>query len=154
MQLTLPETIQILRKRAGLNQAELGSKAFNTTFDSGRTKIKNIELGKQRVSESDLNRLAECLDVPLGKLQSSPVNKNKTPGRPDDGIRISNKLVDMFPDLREYLEMLEKASRIDDVELIKYLSEKISEIWRGGPQLAADFSKGMSSNTEGRTDRA
>jgi transcriptional regulator with XRE-family HTH domain len=154
MQLTLAETIQILRKRAGLNQAELGSKAFNTTFDSGRTKIKNIELGKQRVSESDLNRIAECLDVPPEKLQSSTGNKNKTPGLPEDGIRISNKVVDMFPDLREYLEMLEKASRIDDVELIKYLSEKISEIWRGGPQLAADFPNGMSSNTKGRTDRA
>ena len=77
MRLTQTEIIQILRKRAGLNQAELGARAFNTTFDSGRTKIKNIELGKQRVNKEDLKRIAECLDVPQEQLQPTS-EKHKT----------------------------------------------------------------------------
>jgi hypothetical protein len=34
----------------------------------------------------------------------------------------------MFPELHEYLEMLEKASVIDDMDLIEYLSKKIASI--------------------------
>ena len=41
IELTQGEMIQILRKRAGRNQGQLGAEAFNTTPDSGRTKIKN-----------------------------------------------------------------------------------------------------------------
>jgi transcriptional regulator with XRE-family HTH domain len=135
MQLTQNEIIQILRKRAGLNQAELGSRAFNTTFDSGRTKIKNIELGKQRVSNDDLKRIAQSLDVPLEQIQPLPENKNTTAAQFKNGILISQKVVDMFPDLGEYLEMLEKASLIDDLDLIEYLSKRIADIWHNGPKL-------------------
>ena len=141
MQLTQSEIIQILRKRAGLNQAELGSRAFNTTIDSGRTKIKNIELGKQRASEDDLKRIAECLDVPLLQLQPSPQNKKGTSAPFSNGILISQKVVDMFPDLGEYLEMLEKASMIDDLDLIEYLSKRIADIWREGPKLGTQSPK-------------
>ena len=141
MQLTQSEIIQILRKRAGLNQAELGSRAFNTTVDSGRTKIKNIELGKQRVSDDDLKGIAQCLDVPLVQLQPSPQNKKTTTVQLKNGILISQKLVDMFPDLGEYLEMLEKASMIDDLDLIEYLSKRIADIWREGPRSGAQSPK-------------
>ena len=72
MQLTQPELIQILRKRAGLNQAELGSRAFETTLDSGRTKIKNLELGIQRATGDDLKRIARILRRdPAAKSQMS-----------------------------------------------------------------------------------
>ena len=127
MRLTQNEIIQILRKRAGLNQAELGSRAFNTTVDSGRTKIKNIELGKQRVSADDLKRIAQCLDVPLVQLQPSPENKKITSTQFKNGFLISQKVIDLFPDLGEYLEMLEKASMIDDLDLIEYLSKRIAD---------------------------
>ena len=153
MQLTQTEIIQILRKRAGLNQAELGSRAFNTTFDSGRTKIKNIELGKQRVSDDDLKCIAQGLDVPLEQLQPSPENKEMTSEQFKGGIRISQKVVDMFPDLREYLEMIEKASIIDDLDLIEYLSKKIAEIWRDGPKLVAQSPERIITTTEERVDR-
>ena len=108
MQLTQTEIIQILRKRAGLNQAELGSRAFDTNFDTGRTKIKNIELGKQRISEDDLKRIAKGLNVPLEQLQPSPADENMTSRQFKDDCLISRKVVDMFPGLREYLDMLEK----------------------------------------------
>ena len=147
MQLTQSEIIQILRKRAGLNQAELGSRAFNTTFDSGRTKIKNIELGKQRVSDADLKCIAQCLDVPLEQLQPSPENKKTTTAQFNNGILISKKVVDMFPDLGEYLEMLAKASLIDDLDLIKYLSKRIADIWRDGPRLGAQSPKRITTTT-------
>jgi transcriptional regulator with XRE-family HTH domain len=153
MQLTQSEIIQILRKRAGLNQAELGSRAFNTTIDSGRTKIKNIELGKQRVNDNDLKRIAECLDVPFEQLQPSPDNKKITTAQLKDGIPLSQKVVDMFPDLREYLEMLEKASRIDDADLIEYLSKRIADIWRKGPKLVAQSPNRIITTTKGRADR-
>ena len=141
MQLTQSEMIQILRKRAGLNQAELGSRAFKTTMDSGRTKIKNIELGKQRVTDEDLRSIAQCLDVPVQQLQPSPDNYKINTARFKDGFLLSKKVVDMFPELHEYLEMLEKASVIDDVDLIAYLSQKIAGIWQAGPKLATPSSK-------------
>ena len=147
MQLTQSEIIQILRKRAGLNQAELGSRAFNTTIDSGRTKIKNIELGKQRATEDDLKRIAKCLDVPLLQLQPSPLGKKWGSAPFNNGILISQKVVDMFPDLGEYLEMLEKASMIDDLDLIEYLSKRIADIWREGPKLGKQPPKTITTTT-------
>ncbi len=147
MQLTQSEIIQILRKRAGLNQAELGSRAFKTTIDSGRTKIKNIELGKQRVNDDDLKRIAQCLDVPPKQLQPSPKNKKITSMQFKDGIVISQKIVDMFPDLGEYLEMIEKASMIDDLELIEYLSKKLADILRAGPKLITQSEKRITKTT-------
>jgi transcriptional regulator with XRE-family HTH domain len=141
MQLTQSEIIQILRKRAGLNQAELGSRAFSTTIESGRTKIKNIELGKQNVSPEDLKCIARSLDVSLEQLQPFPRKNNLDSAPVQDGILISQKVADMFPDLREYLDMLEKASVIDDSDLIAYLSNKIADIWQNGPKVAMESQK-------------
>ena len=132
MQLTQTEMIQILRKRAGLNQAELGSRAFNTNVDSGRTKIKNIELGKQQATQDDLVRIAECLSVPLESLKAQNVNPSNIKAE-IQGILISPEVGDLFPGLGEYLEMLEKAAVINDFDLIEYLSNKIADIWRDGP---------------------
>ncbi|MDJ0985861.1 MAG: helix-turn-helix transcriptional regulator [Desulfobacterales bacterium] len=141
MQLTQSEMIQILRKRTGMNQAELGFRAFNTSMDSGRTKIKNIELGKQRVTEDDLKRIAQCLEVPVQQLQPLPGSDKIATGPYKEGILLSQKVVDMFPELQEYLEMLEKASVIDDFDLIEYLSKKIAGIWQDGPKTASPSSK-------------
>ena len=152
MRLTQPEIIQILRKRAGLNQAELGSRAFNTTFDSGRTKIKNIELGIQKPTDDDLRRMAECLDVPVEQLQLQPEGKYPSSGDTKNGIMISQKIIDLFPDLSEYLIMLEKAARIDDVDLIEYLSERISSILKEGPATDSISLNQKRASTEGRYD--
>jgi transcriptional regulator with XRE-family HTH domain len=135
MELTQTEIIQILRKRAGLNQAELGSRAFDTNPDSGRTKIKNIELGKQTPTDEDLERIALCLDVPVETLRPSSVSITTNSRVLADGVLISPKILNMFPDLADYLEMLEKATRIDDVDLIKYISHKISDTLREGPRF-------------------
>ena len=154
MELTQSEIIQILRKRAGYNQAELGARAFNTTPDSGRTKIKNIELGKQRVSEDDLKRIAQCLDVPAEQLQPPPPNQGTASVKSKNGALISQKIIDMFPELREYLEMLENAARIDDLDLIEYLSRKIANIWQDGPKAGVQSPKNIISSTKERADRA
>jgi transcriptional regulator with XRE-family HTH domain len=63
MELTLPEKIQLLRKRMGLNQGQFGAKAFNTSVETGRTKIKNIELGKQKPTADDLAQMSKVLEV-------------------------------------------------------------------------------------------
>ena len=153
MRLTQSEMIQILRKRAGFNQAELGSRAFDTTLDSGRTKIKNIELGKQRASDEDLKRIAQCLDVPVEQLQPPPKNQKITSAKLKNGTLISQKVVDMFPDLREYLEMLENAARIDDLDLIEYLSKKIADILQDGPKLGVQSVKNIIATAKERVDR-
>ena len=153
MQLTQPEMIQILRKRANLNQAELGSRAFDTNMDSGRTKIKNIELGRQRPTEKDLRQIAQCLDVPFEQLLVSPDGKSPPSGLSQGAVLISQKVVDMFPDLGNYLEMLEKAAGIDDHELVEYLAGKIGDIMRSGPVTDAPPDATITADTEGRLDR-
>ena len=151
MRLTQPEMIQILRKRAGLNQAELGSRAFDTNFDSGRTKIKNIELGIQKPTDDDLVRMAECLDVPVEQLQLTSGNESST-GIGRAGVRISQKVLDLFPDLGEYLVMMEKASKIDDSDLIEYLSGRIAVILKEGPSADSSSSTKQIASIEGRSD--
>ena len=138
MQLTQPEIILILRKRANITQAELGARAFETTPNSGRTKIKNIELGRQLSTGDDLRRIAECLDVPVEILEPRPENDETNAGKRDGGILISHKIVDMFMNLRKYLIMLNEAADSEDSELIVYLTKKIAGILQIGP--AADFS--------------
>jgi len=133
MRLTQPEIIQILRKRAALNQAELGSRAFDTTIDSGRTKIKNIELGNQLPTDDDLRCIAKCLDAPVEQLQPTPKGKETSSEDRKDGIQISQKVIDLFPGLDEYLVMLEKAAGMDDFDLIEYLSGRIAGILQEGP---------------------
>ena len=130
MQLTQPELIQILRKRAGMNQAELGSRAFETTFDSGRTKIKNLELGIQRPTDDDLKRIAECLQVPFELFQTNSDPDGNSSKKRQDGVLISQKIIDMFPDLGDYLAMLDKAARMADTDLKDELTERIAIILR------------------------
>jgi transcriptional regulator with XRE-family HTH domain len=149
MQLTQPEIIQILRKRANLNQAELGSRAFNTNMDSGRTKIKNIELGRQRPTEEDLRQIAECLSVPAGRLRAAADSKTTPAGVSKGAVLISQKVIGMFPDLGNYLEMLEKAAGIEDTELIEYLAGKIGDIMRGGPAADSASHSTITSGIEG-----
>ena len=149
MQLTQPEIIQILRKRANLNQAELGSRAFNTTMDSGRTKIKNIELGRQRPTEDDLRRIGECLDVPAEQLLVETDGRKNLSGSRQNGAVISQKIIDMYPGLGNYLDMLDKAAGIDDTDLIEYLTGKIGEILQSGPPAESDGAPSMTAEIEG-----
>lgn len=148
MQLSQPEIIQILRKRANLNQAELGSRAFSTTMDSGRTKIKNIELGRQRPTEDDLRCIGECLDVPVEQLMAESDGRHTASGDRRNGAVISQKIIDMYPGLGNYLEMLDKAAGIDDTELIEYLTGKIGEILQSGPEADSASSSPMTAGIE------
>ena len=149
MQLTQPEMIQILRKRASLNQAELGSQAFSTNMDSGRTKIKNIELGRQRPTEDDLRRMAEYLEVPVEQLMAATDIKGGPSAIRQGGVLISRKIIDMFPGLGNYLEMLDNAAGVEDFELIEYLTGKIGEILRSGPVADALPPATMAAGIEG-----
>ena len=133
MQLTQPEIILILRKRANITQAELGSRAFETTPNSGRTKIKNIELGRQLASDDDLKRIAKCLDVAIEMFEPKPEHNEIIADYREGGFLISQKIVDMFVNLRKYLEMLNEAADLGDSELIAYLSKKIASILQIGP---------------------
>jgi len=120
--------------------------------ESGRTKIKNIELGKQHVSIEDLKCIARVMGVPLEQLQPLQGKKNLDSAPEKMGILISQKVAAMFPGLREYLDMLEKASMINDSGLIVYLSEKIADIWQNGPKLNMESPKRNIKTVEERVD--
>ncbi len=127
MELTTPEIIQLLRRRAQMNQGDFGAKAFGTSYESGRTKIKNIELGKQVPTEMDLKKMARVLGVKPVELRHQ---KNLTP--PEKGMLIPQKTMDLFPGLEAYLDMLNKAVLLGDNDLIEYISEKISDLFHTG----------------------
>jgi transcriptional regulator with XRE-family HTH domain len=136
MELSLPEMIQIYRRRAGLNQGTLGAAAFSTSFESGRTKIKNIELGRQKPTPQDLENLARVLKLPLAALNSDSNGRNPgLAGPASAGIAVSDKTIGRFPGLDAYLEMLNKAVLLDDEELIDYIAEKLARLFAAPAQM-------------------
>ena len=132
MDLTQPEIIQILRRRVDMNQGTFGAKAFNTSFESGRTKIKNIELGKQTPTENDLIKMARVIGVSPeilnpGRQPTNPVNQRSA--NASGGIVINKRTLALVPGLGAYMDMLNKAVILDDKELIQHLAEKLSGIF-------------------------
>jgi transcriptional regulator with XRE-family HTH domain len=132
MKLTQPELIQVFRKRSQMNQGTFGSKAFDTSYESGRTKVKNIELGKQKPTEKDLKKMARVLGIsPRDLVPESEIGEGGGHPRPE-GLYISRQTLAYFPGLDVYLDMIDKAVRIDDKELISYISGKISVLFQSG----------------------
>jgi transcriptional regulator with XRE-family HTH domain len=130
MKLEQPEIIQILRRRAQLNQGDFGARAFDTSFESGRTKVKNIELGRQVPTQKDLEKMAAVLGVAVSDLIPSDPPAAGAAAASDNGFRIGKALLDAFPGLEDYLGMLEKAVKVDDTELIGYIADKIARLLR------------------------
>jgi len=127
MQLMQPEIIQILRRRCNMNQGALGAAAFDTSPESGRTKIKNIELGRQIPTPSDLEKMAGVLGVPVAALDPARAN-NPAVEAGDDDIVIHGKVLALLPGADVYIEMLNKAVRLDDRELIAHIAEKLAAL--------------------------
>jgi transcriptional regulator with XRE-family HTH domain len=126
MQLSLAEKLQILRKRTGLNQGAFGAKAFNLPFDSGRTKIKNIELGKQHPTDQEVEQMAQALGVSQTELSGDPgEGATGQGGEPC----VSLKVLDRFPKLGPYLEMLNKAVALEDEALIAHIGVSLADIF-------------------------
>ncbi len=131
MRLTQAEAIQVLRRRANMNQGDFGAKAFNTSYESGRTKIKNLELGKQKPTRDDLTKMARVLGVSEADIFPSDNGGSATAPDTIDGTTISSQTLVLFPGLEAYLDMLDKAVRIGDTELIAYIAEKMAAILSG-----------------------
>ena len=128
MELTLSEKIQLLRKRLGLNQGQFGAKAFNTNVETGRTKVKNIELGKQKPTPEDLTQMSKVLDVPPSVFHQgqSAEPLARVPLR--QGVLVDQAVLDRFEQLGPYLEMLNRAVFINDEELIEHIAGKLSGV--------------------------
>lgn len=132
MELYQPEIIQILRRRADMNQGTFGAKAFDTSFESGRTKIKNIELGKQTPTADDLKKMARVLGVSpeiLKPKKSLSSQARQTSANAPEGIVIHKKTIALVPDLGVYIDMLNKAVMLEDKELLQHIAEKLSDIF-------------------------
>ena len=127
MKLSQAETIQIMRKRTGMNQGELGARAFGTSFQAGRTKIKNIELGKQLPTSEDLENMAKALQIPLSVLLADAAEPSPDP-RCVTGIELEPSLLALFPGLDIYVDLLNKAARLRDMELIEHITAKICDL--------------------------
>jgi transcriptional regulator with XRE-family HTH domain len=128
MELTLSEKIQLLRKRSGMNQGQFGAKAFNTSVETGRTKIKNIELGKQKPTPKDLVQMSKVLDVPPAVFKKPQSNEPLAGGSSRQGVRVDQAVLDRFEQLGPYLEMLNRAVLINDEELINHIAGKLSGV--------------------------
>lgn len=129
MQLTLPEIIQLLRRRKGLNQAELGVQAFGLAPDSARTKIKNIELGRQRLSDDDIQKIALALEVLPEEIRPASATPEAAAPVPRTGCLLTVETLQLFPGLEEYIEMLNNAVRIGDQDLIGYIAGRLSSLF-------------------------
>lgn len=137
MHLTQPEIIQLLRRRSGLNQGDFGVRAFGISLDSARTKIKNIELGRQIPNRDDLKKMALALGVGIGDLEPITELKNHSPAEAGDGFVLSSEALSLFPGLADYFEMLNKAAKLNDLELIAYLAGRISALFAMTPKRKA-----------------
>ncbi len=129
MELTLSEKIQLLRKRLGLNQGQFGAKAFNTSEETGRTKIKNIELGKQKPTPEDLTQMSKVLDVPPSVLRQGQSDEPPAQVPSWQGVLVDQAVLDRFEQLGPYLEMLNRAVFINDEELIEHIAGKLSGVF-------------------------
>jgi transcriptional regulator with XRE-family HTH domain len=128
MKLTQAEWIQVLRRRTNLNQGDFGARAFNTSYESGRTKVKNIELGKQVPKAEDVRKMARVLGVDESELQAANNDAADQRAIKDGDAVISAEVLNAFPGLGSYLDMLDKAVRIGDNELIGHIAEKAAAI--------------------------
>jgi len=137
MNLTLPEKIQLLRKRMGLNQGQFGAKAFNMSEETGRTKIKNIELGKQKPTSDDLVQMATALNVPESILGQVSTGQSEQPSSLSRGLLVDQAVLDRFQQLQDYLEMLNRAVSIADEELIEHIAGKLSDVFTSNGRLKA-----------------
>ena len=145
MELSLPEMIQIYRRRAGMNQGTLGAAAFDTSFESGRTKIKNLELGRQKPTLRDLENMARVLKLPLSALAANTADGIRGQAAASSaGLTISERTTQRFPGLDAYLEMLNKAVFLEDEELIAYISEKLSRLFAASAPNDARISEAAS----------
>jgi len=128
MELMQPEIIQLLRRRCNMNQGALGAAAFNTSFESGRTKIKNIELGRQIPTRDDLEKMAGVLGVSVSELDPSHAGAMPATasGASDGGVFIERQVLERLPGADVYIEMLNKAVRLDDRELIAHIVDKLA----------------------------
>ena len=137
MELTLQEKIQLLRKRTGMNQGQFGAKAFKLTEETGRTKIKNIELGKQKPSADDLAQMAKLLNLPVSALMPKADDLTIGPMSSNGGMVVEQAVIERFRQLGPYLEMLNRAVAIKDEELIAHIAEKLSGIFLFSTRLKA-----------------
>ena len=129
MQLTQPEIIQILRRRKGMNQAELGVAAFGLRPDSARTKIKNIELGRQLPTADDAAKLAVVLDVEQAMILPSVTFSGSAYRDTEGACSMTPETLELFPGFAEYIDMLNNAVRIGDHDLIGYIAGKLSALF-------------------------
>lgn len=130
MNLTQAEIIQMLRRRINMNQGDFGALAFSTSFESGRTKVKNIELGKQTPTDEDLEKMARVFGVKKSDLLPTELKAAGSDTENDDGaVTIGADVLDTFPGLEAYLDMLSKAVRIGDAELIGHIAHKTAAIF-------------------------
>ena len=118
----------VLRKRKGLSQGVLGARAFDTSNASGRTKIKNIELGRQIPTRTDLEKMAAVLRVHVNQLDPLATEGGDRP--PESRLRLNRKLLEDLQGIDVYFDLLNKAAVLNDSDLLGHLSGKLAVLFR------------------------
>ena len=120
-----------------MNQGDFGARAFGISRDSARTKIKNIELGRQTPNEEDLKKMALVLGIGIEYLQPITGLNHSLPSETGEGYLLSSEALILFPGLADYIEMLNKAAQLNDHELIVYLAGRLSALFNMTPKKKA-----------------
>ncbi len=120
---TTGENIKKLRESAGLNQAELGEKAFDKPAQAVQAKISRIENNPQRPSFKELTKIAKALDLEVEDLLGD--EQPTQPQRQASGVTLSPALVTMFPAISNYIESINSMAEIGNFEMVIVLLEKI-----------------------------
>ena len=131
VELAQAEIIQIYRKRTGINQGDFGSRVFNTSYESGRTKMKNIELGRQIPTTADLKKMAAVFSVPVSELIPRKRLAADFAKPTTTKVFLSKMVLDRFPGLDAYVDMLNNAAKVNDGELLVYICDKIVDLLKG-----------------------
>jgi transcriptional regulator with XRE-family HTH domain len=104
--IAIGKIVRARRKALGLNQTQLGLKAFpGLEESSAQSKIKRIELG-QIPKAHELEILANALNLETEEL---------IPGMKEDhGLMVSEKVLDKLPRLRNVLVILNELADLDE----------------------------------------
>ena len=109
--IAIGKIVRARRKALGLNQTQLGLKAFpGLEESSAQSKIKRIESG-QIPKAHELEILANALNLQTEEL---------IPGMKEDhGLKVSEKVLEKLPRLRNVLVILNELAELDEDAMLE-----------------------------------
>lgn len=119
--LTVSDVLRIVRKKKHITQGKLGAQAYNTNESRGQARIKKFECGDQTPTVDDIVKIAEVLGISPDLFHMHVLTTNVHPG----GVMVSQKLLDMFPALGEWIHFFNSAANLNQKDTIIDMVKKL-----------------------------